>query len=84
MHAIADNLSLYSRLSVVRNQSTGRFAPPAARYPGLLASDPANPFDVDVTGYWRWTEIGNRGSDFTDDASSVKSEPLLPISVHLQ
>lgn len=67
-HAIADNLSLYSRLSVVRNQSTGRFAPPAARYPGLLASDPANPFDVDVTGYWRWTEIGNRGSDFTDDA----------------
>ena len=35
-HAIADNLSLYSRLSVVRNQSTGRFAPPAARYPGLL------------------------------------------------
>jgi len=67
-HAIADNLSLYSRLSVVRNQSTGRFAPPAASYPGLLASDPANPFDVPVTGYWRWTEIGNRGSDFTDDA----------------
>ena len=23
---------------------------------------------MDVTGYWRWTEIGNRGSDFTDDA----------------
>ena len=67
-YAIADNLNLYSRLSVVRNQSTGRFAPPAARYPGLLASDPANPYDVAVTGYWRWTEIGNRGSDFTDDA----------------
>ena len=67
-YAIADNLNLFSRLSVVRNQSTGRFAPPAARYPGLLASDPANPYDVAVTGYWRWTEIGNRGSDFTDDA----------------
>ena len=67
-YALADNLNLYSRLSVVRNQSTGRFAPPAARYPGLLASDPANPYDVAVTGYWRWTEIGNRGSDFTDDA----------------
>ena len=67
-YAIADNLNLYSRLRVVRNQSTGRFAPPAARYPGLLASDPANPYDVAVTGYWRWTEIGNRGSDFTDDA----------------
>ena len=67
-HAIADNLSLYSRLSVVRNQSTGRFAPPAARYPGILATDPANPYDVPVSGYWRWDEIGNRGSDFTDNA----------------
>ena len=42
-HELADNITLYSRASFVRNESVGRFAPPAARYPGILPSDPANP-----------------------------------------
>jgi iron complex outermembrane receptor protein len=65
-YEINDQFSLYSRVNYLRNESTGRFAPPAAAYPGILASDPANPFDEPVQGYWRWTEIGNRGMHFVD------------------
>ena len=73
-HEINDNLTFYSRATFVRNESVGRYAPPAARYPGILASDPANPYDVKVTGYWRWTEIGNRGMHFVDQASDWVGE----------
>ncbi len=73
-HEINDNLTLYSRASFVRNESVGRFAPPAASYPGILPSDPANPYDVPVTGYWRWTEIGNRGMHFVDQSSDWVGE----------
>ena len=73
-HELAENLTLYARASFVRNESVGRFAPPAARYPGILPSDPANPYDVKVTGYWRWTEIGNRGMHFVDQASDFVGE----------
>lgn len=73
-HQIADRVKFYSRANFVRNESVGRYAPPAARYPGILASDAANPFDVDVTGYWRWTEIGNRGMHFVDQGTDVVTE----------
>ena len=73
-HEINDSLTFYSRATFVRNESVGRYAPPAARYPGILASDPANPFDEKVTGYWRWTEIGNRGMHFVDQASDWVGE----------
>ncbi len=73
-HEINDKLTLYSRASFVRNESVGRFAPPAASYPGILPSDPANPYDVPVTGYWRWTEIGNRGMHFVDQSSDWVGE----------
>ena len=73
-HEINDSLTFYSRASFVRNESVGRYAPPAASYPGILPSDPANPYDVPVTGYWRWTEIGNRGMHFVDQASDWVGE----------
>ena len=59
-YEVNDQISLYSRINYLRNESTGRYAPPAARYPSIAVGDPANPYDVPVTGYWRWTEIGNR------------------------
>ena len=65
-YAINDQLSLYSRINYLRNESTGRYAPPAARYPSIAVGDPSNPYDVPVTGYWRWTEIGNRGMHQVD------------------
>ena len=73
-HEINDSLTFYSRATFVRNESVGRYAPPAARYPGILPTDPANPFDEKVTGYWRWTEIGNRGMHFVDQASDWVGE----------
>ena len=79
-HELADNITLYSRASFVRNESVGRFAPPAARYPGILASDPANPYDEKVTGYWRWTEIGNRGMHYVDQASDFVAELSFDVS----
>ena len=65
-YQINDKLSMYTRVNYLRNESTGRFAPPAAAYPGILVGDPNNPYDEPVTGYWRWTEIGNRGMHFVD------------------
>ena len=79
-HQITDKVSIYNRTSFVRNESVGRFAPPAARYPGILASDPANPYDQKVTGYWRWTEIGNRGMHYVDQATDVATELEIEIS----
>ena len=65
-YEISDKVNLYSRVNYLRNESTGRYAPPAAAYPGILVGDENNPYDVPVTGYWRWTEIGNRGMHFVD------------------
>ena len=65
-YEISDKVNLYSRVNYLRNESTGRFAPPAAAYPGIVVGDENNPYDVPVTGYWRWTEIGNRGMHFVD------------------
>ncbi len=73
-YAITDDLNLYSRVNFIRNESTGRFAPPAARYPGIPVGDPANPYDQEITGYWRWTEIGNRGMHFVDTAMDAVME----------
>ena len=73
-YAITDDLNLYSRVNYIRNESTGRFAPPAARYPGIPVGDPANPYDQEITGYWRWTEIGNRGMHFVDTAMDAVME----------
>ena len=71
---INDDFSLYSRVNLLRNESTGRFAPPAAGYPGILATDPANPYDEPVQGYWRWTGIGNRGMHFVDNGMDAVFE----------
>ena len=79
-HQITDKVSIYNRTSFVRNESVGRFAPPAARYPGILADDPANPYDEKVTGYWRWTGIGNRGMHYVDQATDVATELEIEIS----
>ena len=73
-YAITDDLNLYSRVNYIRNESTGRFAPPAARYPGIPVGDPANPYDQEITGYWRWTEIGNRGMHFVDNGMDAVVE----------
>ena len=77
---------LYARLMVTKNESFGRFAPPAAPWPMPPADHPHNPFDVDqmiadgivtdqamLYGYYRWDNIGPRNSyvdDFQWDVST--------------
>ncbi|MFL2707991.1 MAG: TonB-dependent receptor plug domain-containing protein [Gammaproteobacteria bacterium] len=73
-YEINDKISLYSRINYLRNESTGRYAPPAARYPSIAVGDAANPYDVPVTGYWRWTEIGNRGMHQVDQGTDAVFE----------
>ena len=52
------------------NESFGRYAPPAA--PGtMLASNPKNPFGQDVSGYFRWTDIGTRDNIVNDTLIDV-------------
>lgn len=65
-YMINDDLELFARGMFSRNDSFGRYAPPAAPYPGIAADDPNNPFDVAVDGYWRWTDIGARDGEVTD------------------
>lgn len=79
-YEISDKVNLYSRVNYLRNESTGRFAPPAAAYPGILVGDENNPYDVPVTGYWRWTEIGNRGMHFVDTGMDAVFEVTYEIS----
>jgi len=81
---ITDRINLYTRASYVRNEAVGRFAPPAASYPGILASDPANPYDVPVTGYWRWTGIGNRGMHYVDQATDFVTELTIDVSENIE
>jgi iron complex outermembrane receptor protein len=55
---------------VSNNESFGRYAPPAA--PGtMLASNPKNPYGVDVSGYFRWTDIGTRDNVVNDTMVDV-------------
>ncbi|MCK7460550.1 TonB-dependent receptor plug domain-containing protein [Idiomarina aminovorans] len=65
-YMINDDLELFARGMFSRNDSFGRYAPPAAPYPGIAADDPHNPFDVETDGYWRWTDIGARDGEVTD------------------
>ena len=83
-YELAENLNLFSRVNYLRNESTGRYAPPAARYPNLAVGDPANPYDVPVTGYWRWTEIGNRGMHFVDTGMDAVFELTYQLSDNVE
>ena len=73
-YEVNDKLSVYSRVNMIRNESTGRFAPPAANYPSIPVGDPNNPYDEVVSGKWRWIEIGNRGMHFVDNAMDAVVE----------
>jgi iron complex outermembrane receptor protein len=73
------NVELYARGLFSKNESFGRYAPPAASWPNPPASHPHNPFDIEqmiadglitdqaeLWGYYRWTNIGPRDG-YMDD-----------------
>ncbi|RUO61829.1 TonB-dependent receptor plug domain-containing protein [Pseudidiomarina insulisalsae] len=63
---INNDVELYARGMFSRNDSFGRYAPPAAPYPDIPADSPHNPFGEPVDGYWRWTGIGARDGEVSD------------------
>lgn len=78
-YQITDNMEFFSTALVSRVESFGRFAPPAAEWPDMPADYSDVPFDIDalldaeliteeyeLTGLYRWTNIGNRDNLVTD------------------
>jgi iron complex outermembrane receptor protein len=67
---VSENVEVFVDAVVSNNESFGRYAPPAA--PGtMLASNPKNPYGVDVSGYFRWTDIGTRDNVVNDTMVDV-------------
>ena len=67
---VSENVEVFVDAVVSNNESFGRYAPPAA--PGtMLASNPKNPYGVDVQGYFRWTDIGTRDNVVNDTMVAV-------------
>ncbi len=78
-YELSDTMELYVNSLVSRVESFGRYAPPAAEWPGMPADNGDVPFDVDalldagaitddyfIQGYYRWTNIGPRDNVVTD------------------
>jgi iron complex outermembrane receptor protein len=76
---VGEQTELYVRLMAMKNESFGRFAPPAANWPFPPADHPHNPFDMEqlladglitedaeLWGYYRWDNLGPRNSWFDD------------------
>jgi len=67
---VSEDVEVFVDAVVSNNESFGRYAPPAA--PGtMLASNPKNPYGVDVNGYFRWTDIGTRDNVVNDTMVDV-------------
>lgn len=65
-YELTDDIELYARGMFSRNDSFGRYAPPAAKWENMAASNEHNPYDTEATGYFRWYQIGNRDGEVTD------------------
>ncbi|MDK1287294.1 TonB-dependent receptor plug domain-containing protein [Pseudoalteromonas umbrosa] len=64
---LTDDLELYTRAMLSRNDSFGRYAPPAATIWNMPADHPLNELGEDgVNGHFRWYQVGNRDTNVTD------------------
>jgi len=83
-YELTDNVEFFASAIFSRVESWGRYAPPAAGWPGYPADYPDNPFDIDAMiadgtisedyelyGYYRWTNIGPRDNTVTDTQYDV-------------
>jgi iron complex outermembrane receptor protein len=69
-YQITDDIELYTRALFSKNESFGRYAPPAADWENISVGNEHNAFDVPVTGHFRWYGIGPRDNyieDFQQD-----------------
>lgn len=68
-YEVTDNVDAHLDLLIARNESFGRYAPPAAPGP-TIPGDARN--DVGATfGYFRWTDIGTRDNDVNDNLIDI-------------
>lgn len=78
-YEFSDNHEVFVRGFFSKNESFGRYAPPAAGWPSPPADHPHNPFDMgalldsgaitedaSLYAYYRWTNIGPRDNYVTD------------------
>ncbi|KZN59535.1 hypothetical protein N473_25720 [Pseudoalteromonas luteoviolacea CPMOR-1] len=65
-YELTDDIELYARGMFSRNDSFGRYAPPAASWRGMAADNEHNPTDEVVNGQFRWYQLGNRDGEVTD------------------
>jgi iron complex outermembrane receptor protein len=69
-YQVSDDVEVFIDAIFSNTESFGRYAPPAA--PGtMLASNPKNPFGQNVSGYFRWTDIGTRDNVVNDTLIDV-------------
>lgn len=69
-YQVTDDIELYTRALFSKNESFGRYAPPAAQWIDIPVGNENNAFTVPVLGLFRWTGIGNRDNfieDFQQD-----------------
>ncbi|KZN49701.1 hypothetical protein N474_05455 [Pseudoalteromonas luteoviolacea CPMOR-2] len=66
-YSLTDDLELYARAMLSRNDSFGRYAPPASSIRGMAADHPLNETGIEGTnGFFRWYQVGNRDTNVTD------------------
>jgi len=65
-YEITDDIEMYARAMFSRNDSFGRYAPPAASWSNIPANSIDNPYDEETNGYFRWHQIGTRDGNVTD------------------
>ncbi|MCG9696251.1 TonB-dependent receptor [Shewanella sp. Isolate11] len=66
-YEVFDDVEWFGRVMFTQNNSFGRYAPPAAAWTNMSASNPNNPYGQDgAYGLWRWVGIGTRDGNVDD------------------
>jgi len=65
-YSLTDNIEFFGRAMLSRNDSFGRYAPPAAGWSNIPVGNEHNAYDEPVNGYFRWYQIGTRDGLVTD------------------
>jgi len=70
-YEVSEDVEWFGRAMFVKNDSFGRYAPPAAWWDGMSADNPANPYDEEARGLFRWVGIGTRDGNIEDTSQDL-------------
>jgi iron complex outermembrane receptor protein len=65
-YEISEDVEWFGRVMFTQNNSFGRYAPPAATWDAMSATNPHNMYGEPTTGYFRWVGIGTRDGNVDD------------------